>query len=156
DPAQLGAVQFQPAGAASSRPQQGGARPVLGAQRLVQREQVGGQRRGERLAVAAAAGPGGGQGGQRRGAAPRGGRQCPLRRYQLTVRRVEVRLDRLALLHHLEQVVLQYRLPPRQGVQLVLQVGGLLGGQPGPGEQRAVPVGPAAHAVDVSLQPADL
>ena len=69
---------------------------------------------------------------------------------------LDVDADRLALLHHLELLVLQHGLPAGQRLQLVLQVGGLLGPDPGAGQQRVVPLGPGPDTVDVPLQPADV
>ena len=60
----------------------------------------------------------------------------------------------LALLHHLEQLVLEARLPPGQRGDLVLQALELLGRQAAGLHPLLVARGAGAHGVDVVLEPA--
>ena len=104
--------------------------PPLGALPLVERHQVGGQPADQlgplpRPALLRAVQVGDGVVAAGRWPRPA---DC-LRLGQLGLGALQVDADGLALLHHLQQLVLQHALPPGQGVQLVLQVDGLLGGR---------------------------
>ncbi|GAB4718894.1 hypothetical protein MOKP125_35920 [Mycobacterium avium subsp. hominissuis] len=84
--------------------------------------------------------------------APRGG-HLGLQLLERLLLAVQLGLQLLAPLHHLQQRILQAGLATLQGLQLVLKVGQLLGVDRSGLQQRAVAVFALAHRVDLGFQP---
>ena len=92
-----------------------------------------------------------------RGVAPLGdGCVVALRLVEGALGVLDVHADGLALLHDLELLVLEHALPAGEGLELVLQVGGLLGAHAGAREDLLVAVGPGADPLDVAFEAPDV